>query len=309
MVEYTENMTRKKAEEALRSSLDKGVNYIDTSPFYGEGRSESFLGRVLSRVPRDKYYIGTKVGRYFWDVKKRFDFSRETILKGFEESLKRLQLEHVDILQLHDVEFAPSLDIIMNEALPAIQELKDKGFCRAIGITGYPIGPLKEIIAHSHHIKIDSVLSYARLTLNDNSLKDHFDFFKSHGVSIINASPVSMGLLTSEGPQWWNPALPYIKDKCKEAVEYCNSKGVDITRLAVNYSTSFDEVVTTLVTISDTQMLDRNLSAVLSPMTEKEKKVAGDLEKFFSRLPQRHWEGVELKEYWEQIGNFKTNNQ
>ena len=53
-------------------------------------------------------------------------------------------------------------------------------------------------------------------------------------------------------------------------------------------------------------MLDRNLSAVLNPMTEKEKTVAEDLERFFSRLPQRHWEGVELKEYWEQIGNFKT---
>ena len=175
-------------------------------------------------------------------MKKRFDFSRETILKGFEESLKRLQLEHVDILQLHDIEFAPSIDIILNEALPAIQGLKDKGYCRAIGITGYPIGPLKEIVTRSHDIKIDSVLSYARLTLNDNSLKDDFDFFKSHRVSIINASPVSLGLLTNEGPQWWNPALPYIKAECKEAVKYCSSKGVDITRLAVNYSTSFDEV-------------------------------------------------------------------
>ena len=226
----------------FRASLDKGINYIDTSPFYGEGRSEGFLGQVLSTVPRDKYYIGTKVGRYFWDVKKRFDFSRERILKGFGESLKRLQLEHVDILQLHDIEFAPSINIILEEVLPAVQELKKKGYCRAIGITGYPIGPLKDIIAQSRDVKIDSILSYSRLTLNDNSLQKHFEFFKSHGVSIINASPVSLGMLTKTGPQWWNPALPEIKAACSQAVQYCISEGVDITRIALKHSTSFDDV-------------------------------------------------------------------
>ena len=226
----------------FRASLDKGINYIDTSPFYGEGRSEGFLGQVLSTVPRDKYYIGTKVGRYFWDVKKRFDFSRERILKGFGESLKRLQLEHVDILQLHDIEFAPSINIILEEALPAVQELKKKGYCRAIGITGYPIGPLKDIITQSHDVKIDSILSYCRLTLNDNSLQEHLDFFKSHGISIINASPVSLGMLTKTGPQWWNPALPEIKAACSQAVQYCISEGVDITRIALKHSTSFDDV-------------------------------------------------------------------
>lgn len=192
-------------------------------------------------MPRDRYYIGTKVGRYLWNIKGRFDFTAEKITSGFEESLKRLQLSHVDVLQLHDIEFAPSADIILNEALPAVQKLKERGLCRAIGITGYPIAPLKDIVAKSE-IKIDSVLTYCRLTLNDNSLIDHFDFFKKKGIGIINASPVSLGLLTPGGVQWWNPASSEIKKVCKEAVEYCAMNDIDITRLALNHSTSFEEV-------------------------------------------------------------------
>ena len=84
-----------------RSAIDNGINYIDTSPFYGEGRSEEFIGRALKGVARDRFYIGTKVGRYFWEISKRFDFSAERVTKSIEESLTRLQLEYVDILQVY----------------------------------------------------------------------------------------------------------------------------------------------------------------------------------------------------------------
>ena len=85
-----------------RLAIQRGINYIDTSPFYGEGRSEEFIGQALNGVPRDQYFIGTKVGRYFWEVSKRFDFSAERVTKSIEESLKRLQLDYVDILQVDD---------------------------------------------------------------------------------------------------------------------------------------------------------------------------------------------------------------
>ena len=102
--------------------------------------------------------------------------------------------------------------------------------------------PLKQVVSCST-VKIDCVLSYCRLTLNDNSLTNDFDFFKSHGVAVINASPLSMGMLTEAGPQKWNPAQSEVKDACRRAVEYCRENGVDITRLAVKYSTSFREVI------------------------------------------------------------------
>ena len=170
-----------------------------------------------------------------------FNFTAEKVTKSAEESLKRLQLSHVDLLQVHDVEFSFSLDMIINETLPALEKLQKRGLCRYIGITGYPLGPLKEIILRSP-VKIDSILSYCRLSLNDNVLKDDFQFFKEHNVPIINACAVSMGLLTETGPQDWHPAYPWIKEACKKAVTYCQSQGVDVTRIAMNYSSTFEEV-------------------------------------------------------------------
>ena len=223
-------------------ALDRGVNYIDTAYWYGQGHSEKFLGQhLLPTVSRDKYFIATKVGRYEQDLPNMFDFTAEKVTKSFEESLRRLQLDEVDIIQVHDVEFSLSLKQILHETLLALEKMKEKGRCRHIGITGYPLGPLKEVISQSS-VQIDSILSYCRLSLNDWTLKDDFQFFKDNNISIINACPVSMGILT-EGPvQDWHPALPWIRDACNRAVQYCREQGVDITKLALKYSTSFEEV-------------------------------------------------------------------
>ena len=162
-------------------------------------------------------------------------------MQSIEESLQRLQLSYVDVLQVHDVEFAPSVDMVVKETLPAVQKLKEKGLCHYIGITGYPLAPMKEIISKSS-VKIDCILSHCRLTLNDSSLVEDFDFFKARGISIINASPLSLGLLTEQGVQPWNSSPGSIREACRKAVQYCADRGIDITRLAVNHSTSYEEV-------------------------------------------------------------------
>ena len=218
------------------------MNYIDTAYWYGQGHSERFLGKeLLPTVSRDKYFIATKVGRYELDLPNMFDFSADKVTQSAEESLRRLNLSEVDLLQVHDVEFSFSIDKIISETLPALEKLQKRGLCRYIGITGYPLNPLKDIISRSS-IKIDSILSYCRLSLNDWALTDDFEFFKDNDVSIINACPVSMGLLTETGIQDWHPAHPWIKEACLKAVQYCKINNVDITRLALNYSTAFDEV-------------------------------------------------------------------
>ncbi len=194
------NINEQEAIRAVRYAIDKGVNYFDTAYWYGQGKSETLLGKALQGVPREKFFIGTKVGRYERDIPNMFDFSAERVTRSCEESLRRLRLDYVDVLQVHDIEFAPSLDVILNETLPALKRLQERGLCRFIGITGYPLGPLREVLERSH-VKIDSVLSYCRLSLNDTSLVNDFDFYQSKGVPIINASPLSMGLLTEVGVQ------------------------------------------------------------------------------------------------------------
>lgn len=193
---YSEEM----AARTLRIGLDKGLNYIDTAYWYGQGQSETFIGKTLNGIPRDRFILATKVGRYEKDYPRMFDFSAEMVTKSTHNSLKRLQMDHFDILQIHDVEFAPTIETITEKTLPALQHLKERGLCRYIGITGYPLSVLRRIVEQST-VQLDCVLTYCRLTLHDSSLTDYFDFFKLRNIGIINASPVGMGLLTSRGVQ------------------------------------------------------------------------------------------------------------
>jgi len=88
---------------AVHRAFELGINLFDTSPFYGCTKSEIVLGRALKQLPRSEIFVATKVGRY---GPEDFDFSAERVTRCFAESLKRLQLDYVDILQCHDIEFA-----------------------------------------------------------------------------------------------------------------------------------------------------------------------------------------------------------
>ncbi|CAH1790169.1 unnamed protein product, partial [Owenia fusiformis] len=221
--------------KVVEKVVKSGINLIDVAPWYGHGKAETVLGKGLKNIPREAYYLTTKVGRYLPEVSETFDFSAERTLRSVDESLERLGLTYIDVIQVHDMEFAPSLDIIINETLPALQKAKDSGKARFIGITGYPLGNFKEILERST-VKIDTILTYCHGSMNDNSLQEHIGYFKSKGVGVINASPVSMGLLSDRGPPAWHPALPHIKEQCAKAAAYCKEKKVDISRLALHFT-------------------------------------------------------------------------
>ena len=118
------------------------------------------------------------------------------------------------------MEFAPSIDIVINETLPALEQVVKSGKAKFIGVTGYPVSRLKEVIDRSK-TKIDAVLSYARLTLMDDTLKDYLPEFKAKGLGIIHAAAPAMGLLTNRGPWDWHPGNPLLKEICGKASEFC----------------------------------------------------------------------------------------
>ena len=123
--------------EAFRSvhvAIERGMNFIDTSPFYGRGMSEMLLGRVLPEIPRDSYYLGTKLGRY---AGQHFDFSARRVEESVDISLERMKVDHLDIVLCHDLEFV-EMSQIVNETLPALRRQVEKGKVRYIGVSGYP---------------------------------------------------------------------------------------------------------------------------------------------------------------------------
>ena len=128
------SVTLDEALKSVRVALDCGLNFIDTSPFYGRGMSEVLLGIALKGVPRESYTLCTKLGRY--DL-QHFDFSAKRVNESIDVSLHRLRTDHLDFVQCHDIEFV-EMQQIVDETLPALRKLVQAGKVRFIGFSGYP---------------------------------------------------------------------------------------------------------------------------------------------------------------------------
>ncbi|HYK90581.1 MAG TPA: aldo/keto reductase [Acidobacteriota bacterium] len=246
----------------VRVALDLGINFIDVSPYYGLTRAETVLGRALRGVRRDKYCLATKVGRYGVDV---FDFSARRVTASIDESLDGLGVDHIDLIQCHDIEFG-SLDQVIEETIPALRRLREIGKIRFIGVTGLPLKIFETVLART---EVDTVLSYCRYCLNDMSLEKLFMFLKEKKVGVINASPLSMGLLSERGAPEWHPAPSDLRTACAAAAVHCLARGADISRLALQFSTSNPSIATTLVGSASPKNIEKNVRWVDEPLDEE----------------------------------------
>jgi L-galactose dehydrogenase len=246
----------------VRTALDLGINFLDTSPHYGETRSETVLGRALVGVPRESYYLATKVGQY---GDGKFNFSAEHITKGFDESCRRLGTDYVDVLHCHDIEFA-DLNQIINETLPALVKLREAGRIGHIGITGLPLKVFTATIDRAAPGVVEAVLSFCRYCLNDTALASLLPYFQEKNIGVINASATGMGLLTERGAPAWHPAPQSIKDGCRRAVEYAKSIGADITKLSIQFAVHHPAIATTLVGTANPENIRKNVEYVNEPI-------------------------------------------
>lgn len=249
------------AIKAVHRAFDLGINFIDTSPYYAVTESETILGKALKDIKRDDYVIATKVGRYDFDS---FDFSAERVTKSVNESLSRLGLEHIDILQVHDIEFG-NIQQVIDETLPALRKLQQDGKIRFLGITGLPLNIYRKVLDQTD---LDVMLSYCHYSLNDNSLKTLIPYLREKQVGIINASPLSMALLAEGGPPEWHPASKEIKAACREAVNYCLENNSNLRQLALQYSTSNPDISCTVVGMQRPEFVESNVIALEKPIDE-----------------------------------------
>ena len=247
----------------LDHALDSGINYLDTSPYYGNTRSEAVLGRCLRGIPRDRYILSTKVGRY-GDHVENFDFSADRVRRSLDESLTRLGVDHVDIVFCHDIEFG-SLAQVIDEAIPALRELVQQGKVRFVGVSGLPLLVFREVLARTD---VDVILSYCHYTLADTTLLSLIPELERRGVGIINASPMGMGLFTEGGPRDWHPAPPSIRDACRRAVEHCRDRDANLARLALRFATAQNRINTTLVGTSSPKEIADDLRWLDEPIDE-----------------------------------------
>ena len=251
----------KESFEAVEAAIEGGINFIDVSPYYGHYKAETVLGRALRNIPRDKYYLSTKVGRYGKDGVNTWDYSAKRVTDSVYESMERLGIDFIDLINVHDIEFQAALpgglQKVVDETLPALFELKAKGVVGHVGITDLQLQNLKWVVERCEGV--ESILNFCHYTLNDDALADYIGFFEQHGVGIINASPLSMGLLSERGVPAWHPAPKALVAVCQKAAEHCKAKGYPIEKLAVQYSVSFPRIASTLFSSANPANVRRNI--------------------------------------------------
>lgn len=265
--------------KAVHTAVDNGINFIDVSPYYGHLKAEMVLGKALREIPRDKYILSTKVGRYGKDGVNTWDYSAARARASVFESMERLGVDYIDLINVHDIEFA-DLEQVAFETLPALVELREKGFVGHVGITDLQIPNLKWVVEHVPAGTVESVLNFCHYCLCDDALMDDIDFFLSRGIGVINASPLSMGLLSQRGAPDWHPAPAALHEACRKACDYCNSVGYPIEKLAIQYSVGEPRISATLFSSTSPANVLKNIEYISEPadpeLLAKVRSIIGD---------------------------------
>jgi aryl-alcohol dehydrogenase-like predicted oxidoreductase len=269
------------ALRSVRVALECGLTFIDTSPYYGRGTSEVLLGFALRGVPREKYLIGTKLGRY--DA-AHFDFSAQRVVESVDVSLHRLGTDYLDICLCHDIEFVEMRQIV-DETLPALRKVQEQGKVRFVGISGYPMKIFRYVLDRA---PLDVVLSYNHYTLQNAMLADLIPYLEEKGVGIMNAAPFAARLLTNAELPRWHKATSEVRAACRRAAELCQRNGVDIAQLALQFSVANPRIATCIAGSADPRRIEQWAAWLEQPLDERLLAEVLDILK-----PVQNWHHIE----------------
>ena len=217
------------AVETVRYALTQGCRLIDTAPLYGAGRSERLLGEALAGVDRRDYVLATKVGRIVMpDGAVVFDFTRDGVLRSFEESLRRLRIDRIDILHIHDADnhFREALDVVF----PVLADLRDQGVIGAIG-AGMNQWQMELELARS--ADFDCFLLAGRYTLLEQTAAHTFlPYCLAHGIAVFLGGVYNSGILAvgaQPGATYnYKPAPPAVVERVRRIEAVCNRHGTPL---------------------------------------------------------------------------------
>jgi aryl-alcohol dehydrogenase-like predicted oxidoreductase len=219
---------------AVEKAFELGINYLDTSPKYGE--AERRMGMALRGVPRDSFYISSKVGTH--PARDPGDYSADAARWTVENSLRVLGVDYLDLCHIHEPE-APQLEqaLAPGGALEALLDLKGQGVIRAIGIG---------VQDHALHRRmIETGASDVSMMVNDYTLMrqyvdDVFEVAREHGVGLVNGAALAMGLLSGRDPdtvgtpKWTPPATSVAGARRVHA--WCAARGIPVLALALQFA-------------------------------------------------------------------------
>ena len=239
-----------KASQSLRESFNQGIRYLDTAPLYGTGTSEKFFGNFLSNLDRQNFVLSTKVGRLIKDtgneVNITFNYKRDEILRSIEESLKRLDMDSIDIALIHDPD--DHYDLALNEAFPTLDKLRSEGVIKAIGAG---MNQWEMLADFARNADFDCFLVAGRYTLLDHTaLNELMPLCLERGISLILGGPYNSGVLASDlgsdTTYFYDPAPKSIIDRAKKIKEICDIFDVPLKAAAIQFGLLHPSVASTI---------------------------------------------------------------
>jgi aryl-alcohol dehydrogenase-like predicted oxidoreductase len=192
------NLQQDDAERLIGQALDAGINFIDTADVYAGGRSEQITGQALKnlKVPRDNVIIATKVFGETGAGPNARGSSRSHILDGMKASLKRLQLDHIDLYQIHG--FDPATPI--EETVRALDQLVRHGQVRYVGVSNWAAWQIVKALGIAERFglaRIESLQAYYTVAGRDLE-RELIPMLKSEGIGLMVWSPLAGGLLSGK---------------------------------------------------------------------------------------------------------------
>jgi D-threo-aldose 1-dehydrogenase len=269
------------AQSALAEAWVRGIRYFDTAPHYGIGQSESWFGEFLRQQPRETFTLSTKVGRLLVEQdsagrtdeafqvpathRRVWDFSRNGVRRSLEDSLRRLGLDRVDILYLHDVE--QHFQDALRQGYPALAELRDEGVVGAIGAGMGDAGLLARLVQETDP---DVVMLAGRYTLLDQSgLYELLPICQDRGVSVVAAAVFNSGVLAQRRPvdgamYGYDQASPAVLERANRIAEVCAAHDVTLPQAAMAFPLTHPAVAGIVVGMRSAEEVRQNLPGFAS---------------------------------------------
>ena len=269
------------ARRIVRRALELGINYFDTAPLYGAGVSEVRYGAALKGVDRESYVISTKVGRVLELVEGGMTaeespdnfaehycvdtWTRDNVLRSIEESLERLQTDHVEIVLIHDPDRAAHGEgEAIAEGFPTLIELREQGVVKAIGCG---MNEWEMPTGFIHRFDIDAVLLAGRYTLLDHVAYPEFlPLCLERDVKIIIGGPYNSGILARDLDGTvtfdYEIAPEQLFEKARKLNAVCRRHGVDLKAAALQFVLAHPAVASAIPGAQSVPELEQNFELV-----------------------------------------------
>ena len=283
----------------VKMAFDSGVNFIDTANVYSEGDSEALLGQALKnlRLPREELVIATKVRVRMGAGPNQVGLSRGHIMDSVNASLKRLQLEHIDLYQIHGQDLATPLE----ETLRTLEDLVRSGKVRCLGLSNHAAWQIMKAVSISEHRgwnRFQSIQAYYSLAGRDLE-REIVPVSLDQGLGILVWSPLAGGLLSGkfnendkgpDGARRTNFDFPPVDRsrtfRCVEAMRpMADARGVSVARVALAWLLHQPAVTSVIVGAKSIAQLADNIAATDLKLTDAELQTLNEVSILPSEYP------------------------